>query len=75
MSAHDRFLRFILRRHDDVTGLSGTGDVAWGCVFPDGIAVTRWCVTEVRQTCIWRSIDDVQAVHGHDGKTSMVWLD
>ncbi len=69
------FRRFVLRRHEDVTGLSGTGDVAWGVLFPDGVVVTRWCVTDVRQTCVWRSLDDTMAVHGHDGKTGIGWLD
>jgi hypothetical protein len=67
--------RFILRRKEDETGVSGTGDVAWGVEFPDGVVVTRWCVTDVRQTCVWRSIEDVRAVHGHDGKTEVIWLD
>lgn len=67
--------RFILRRRIDETGLSGVGDVAWGVLFPDGVAVTRWCVTDVRQTCVWKSLDDVRAVHGHEGKTELVFLD
>jgi len=71
----DQPRRFILRRREDETGVSGTGDVAWGVLFPDGTAVTRWCVTEIRQTCVWRSMDDVVAVHGHHGKTVMVFLD
>ena len=73
MSVHPR--RFVLRRREDETGVSGVGDVAWGVVFPDGIAVTRWCVTDVRQTCVWRSLEDVAAVHGHHGKTQIIFLD
>lgn len=67
--------RFILRRREDETGVSGVGDVAWGVLFPDGVVVTRWCVTDIRQTCVWRSLEDVQAVHGHHGKTEIVFLD
>lgn len=67
--------RFVLRRIEDETGLSGTGDVAWGVLFPDGVAVTRWCVTDVRQTCVWKSLADVEYVHGHGGKTELVFLD
>lgn len=62
---------FRLVRTEDVTGLSGTGIVAWGCVFPDGKAVTRWCVSDVRQTCVWDSLSDIMAVHGHDGRTTI----
>lgn len=71
----DQPRRFVLQRYEDETGLSGEGLVAWGVCFPDGVAVTRWCVTEVRQTCTWRSMDDVFFVHGHQGKTEVVWLD
>lgn len=67
--------RFVLRRHNDETGVSGTGDVCWGVLFPDGVVVTRWCVTDIRQTCVWKSLDDVRYVHGHDGKTEVVFLD
>jgi hypothetical protein len=67
--------RFVLRRTEDETGLSGTGDVAWGVVFPDGVTVTRWCVTDVRQTCVWKSVEDAEHVHGHGGKTMFFWLD
>lgn len=67
--------RFVLRRREDETGLSGTGDVAWGLVFPDGVAVVRWCVTDVRQTAVFNSLDDVKHVHGHNGKTEVVFLD
>lgn len=67
--------RFVLRRFEDATGVSGTGDVAWGVVFPDGVAVTRWCVSEIRQTCVWKSVDEVEQVHGHGGKTKIVYLE
>lgn len=67
--------RFVLQRHEDETGVSGTGTVAWGVCFPDGIVVTRWAVTEIRQTCVWASIADLEAIHGHNGKTTIEWLD
>jgi hypothetical protein len=62
-----------LVRDEDETGISGTGPVAWVVEFPDGVAVTRWAVTDVRQTCVWASIDDVVAIHGHNGKTRIEW--
>lgn len=66
---------FTLERDEDETGVSGTGIVAWGAQFPDGIVVTRWCAasTEIRQTCVWESIEHVAAIHGHNGKTRIVW--
>ena len=63
----------VLVRDEDETGISGKGIVAWVVEFPDGVAVTRWAVTEIRQTCVWRSIDDLLAIHGHNGKTRLEW--
>lgn len=66
--------RFILQRMEDETGISGTGLVAFGVEFPDGITVTRWN-SDVAQTCIWASMVEVEAVHGHGGKTEISWID
>lgn len=66
--------RFVLMRNIDITGISGTGLVAWGVQFPDGKVVTRWNGT-VAQTCVWDSIADVEAIHGHNGSTEIKWLD
>lgn len=68
--------RFVLRRHEDVTGLSGTGDVAQGCVFDDGVAVVRW-MTDWPTSVVWhdRGADAIEHIHGHGGKTEVVWLD
>src|SRR3546814_16869061 len=33
--------RFVLRRHHDMSGVSGTGDVADGVEFPDGREIGR----------------------------------
>lgn len=71
---------FVLIRHEDETGVSteqgaAPGDVvAWGVAFPDGPAVTRWCVSDVRQTAVFASVDDVVAIHGHGGKTQVKWM-
>lgn len=66
--------RFQLVRDEDETGISGTGVVAWGVCFDDGVAVTRWN-SDVAQTCVWVSMDEVEAVHGHKGRTRVVWID
>lgn len=68
--------RFELVRHHDVTGLSGVGVVCWGVQFPDGRVATRWDAHGgPAQTCAWDCVGDVVAVHGHDGKTTVRWLD
>lgn len=64
---------FILRRDMDVSGVSGTGVVALGVQFSDGLVVLRW-LGEHGSTVIWPSIEDAKAVHGHDGLTQVVWL-
>jgi len=68
---------FVLHRHADVTGRSGIGVVAVGVMFADGKAVTRWrgVTTGVHQISVWESLDEVEAIHGHDGNTEIVWLD
>jgi hypothetical protein len=66
--------RFQLVRKEDETGISGTGVVAYGAEFPDGTAVLRWD-TKVNSTVLYSSIDDLKAIHGHGGKTAVMWLD
>lgn len=65
---------FKLVRDEDLTGISGTGLIAWGVEFPDGKVVMRW-TGEIAQTSIWENIDELEAIHGHEGKTRVVWLD
>lgn len=63
---------FVLRRHRDVSGVSGTGVVADGAIFPDGRTVTRWRDTAgVQQTCVWDDVRHVQKIHGHGGDTAI----
>jgi len=64
---------FYLDRPTDVTGVSGTGIVAYGVVFDDGTTVIRWR-GEHRSTVVWPSLEDAEAIHGHHG-TRFVWLD
>jgi len=66
--------RFNLVRYEDETGVSGTGIVAQGVQFADGRIVIKW-VTDTSSTTIFDSIEDVETVHGHGGKTEVVWLD
>lgn len=66
--------RFQLVRRADETGISGTGIVAYGAAFPDGTAVLRWD-TKVNSTVLYNSIEDLKTIHGHDGKTVVMWLD
>lgn len=67
--------RFQLHRDSDVTGVSGTGIVAEGVEFSNGRAVIHWVVGEHRSTVIWEDIASVEAIHGHNGATRLVWVD
>lgn len=59
---------FDLIRYHDVSGVSGTGVVAWGVQFPDTSVAVRW-PGEHASTAVWNSVEDLLAVHGHNGLT------
>lgn len=68
--------RFLLERHADPSGLSGTGVVAEGVEFTDGSVTMRWVSRWPTSTVFHgHGIESVQAVHGHAGQTEVVWLD
>lgn len=66
--------RFVLIRHEDVSGTSGTGQVAEGVEFSDGTVALRWTVA-LQSTAIYASAADLEAIHGHNGSTELSWLD
>lgn len=57
-------------RREDVSGVSGTGVVAVGVVLPDGQCVMQW-VTDLSSTTIYRNLNDLIAIHGHGGRTTI----
>ncbi|MFF9215586.1 hypothetical protein [Streptomyces viridosporus] len=65
---------FYLQRDHDVTGVSGTGRVANGVLWPDGTVTLRW-VGDRPSTVHWDRLDDAEAIHGHGGATRIVWAD
>ena len=68
-----RMRRFFLQRDEDETGVSGVGYVAEGVEFTDGTVALRW-LTEHTSTAIYNSIEDVEKIHGHNGRTRVVWM-
>jgi hypothetical protein len=66
--------RFELCRHDDVSGISGTGRVAEGIQFSTGKCVIEW-LSRTPSISIFDSIEELLTIHGHDGKTELIWLD
>lgn len=68
------FRRFRLLRNADESGVSGTGYVAEGVQFTDGTCILHW--TSVTPcTAIYRSPVELTHIHGHGGKTEIVWID
>ena len=68
--------RFELHRDVDDTGTSGTGVVAEGVEFSDGTVALRW--TSAWPTSVVfhdRGMAAVEAVHGHNGHTRIVFCD
>ncbi|MEV8124082.1 hypothetical protein AB0P07_08205 [Streptomyces sp. NPDC085944] len=67
--------RFVLRRRTDISGISGTGDVADGVLWPDGTAAVRWRGEHPSAVHWDRGRVSVELIHGHQGATEIVWLD
>ena len=66
--------RWHLVRHEDESGVSGTGIVASGVLFHDGSVAYKWR-TEPSTLQYADDIDRVIEIHGHDGRTDVVWED
>lgn len=62
---------FTLVRDVDVSGISGTGVVADGVLWPDGSVSVRWR-GEHPSIVFWTSMESVKAIHGHNGATRIV---
>ena len=64
--------RFVLYRTEDETGISGEGIVAEGVEFETGECAMSW-LTSFRSIAIYPSAAELTAIHGHDGRTKIVW--
>jgi hypothetical protein len=75
MADDTRARRFVLARHEDPTGVSGTGIVADGVVWPDQTATIHWRGEHASYVHWPRGIASVEAIHGHGGATTIRWID
>lgn len=66
--------RFKLVRYEDVHGKSGVGDVAQGTEYDNGY-VSLTFLSEKVSLYWYNSIHNVKHLHGHEGKTKVVWID
>lgn len=62
---------FFLVRSEDLSQTSGTGVVAEGAVFDNGLVVLTW-LSEVPTITTFRKIQDVERLHGHEGRTKLI---
>lgn len=63
--------RGYLEREADVSGVTGTGNVAELVIASDGRVVIFWPTGEG----VWPNLEEAMKVHGHGGKTIAVILD
>lgn len=66
--------RFYLQRDEDASGVSGTGKVAEGIEFEDGAVVMQW-LSHKPSITFFRNVKHLRDIHGHCGKTSIIWID
>lgn len=71
---HDDPRPFLLVRDEDITGVSGTGIVAQGVEFADDVVALRW-LGDWPTSIVFHDhgIDSVLHIHGHHGRTRIVW--
>ncbi len=65
---------FILDRNTDITGISGTGIIAYGVEWePDGHCDLYWLRTKT--TGQYPSVESVKAIHCYNDNARVVWVD
>jgi len=67
--------KFHFLRLEDASGVSGTGIVAEGCLFSDTGEVVVHFLGAHSCTNFYHSLEDVNWIHGHGGKTKIVFDD
>jgi hypothetical protein len=65
---------FELHRDVDSSGVSGTGIVAQGVEFDNGQCAMSW-LCQWQSVAIYPDISTLEAIHGHNGNTRVVWLE
>ncbi len=63
---------FVLNRKEDETGISGTGIIAEGVQFTNGKCALNW-LSEYTSTALYDDVETLMKIHGHDGKTVIIW--
>ena len=66
--------RFKLNRLIDISGTSGTGIIAEGCLFSTGKIAISWLGTHSSMVW-WDNLESMLHVNGHGGNTIVEWVD
>lgn len=66
---------FKLYRDEDPSDVSGTGLICEGVLFSDGQAAIHWLGKWPLTTPHPDGLSSVMGIHGHNGKTRLVWDD
>jgi hypothetical protein len=74
MEKHMSMRRFHFMRLEDASGVSGCGKVAEGVVFSNGKVALEW-LSSHSSTNLYNSLADVEFIHGHEGRTKIVFDD
>lgn len=64
----------MLVRDEDETGIAGKGVVAEGVQFSNGICAMSW-LTAMHSTGIYPNVAQLEAIHGHNGRTKVRFMD
>jgi hypothetical protein len=65
---------FTLQRDEDVNGNTGVGVVAEGVEFTDGVVALHWLGDWPTSVVFYeRGIAAVEKIHGHEGRTRVVY--
>ena len=67
-----RSRKFKLVRDDDETGISGTGVVAEGIEFSNGMCAMCW-LTAMHSVAVYPNVRQLEAIHGHNGRARIVF--
>ena len=63
---------FKLVRDEDETGISGTGTVAEGIEFSNGMCAMCW-LTAMHSVAVYPNVRQLEAIHGHNGRARVVF--
>lgn len=69
-----RSRQFTLQRVVDESGVSGTGAIAEGVEFTTGWCALSW-LTKAHSVGVYPNIKELERIHGHNGRTKIVWVD